>query len=118
MVTVTEMDNAGAALRALDKNGDGRLSGAELGGRSSSQPQGTTAAKGQGAAPSRKRQGSGGVLANLLALDADGDGKLSRSEVPSRMQRIFDRADADKNCSLDRAEIDKFTQQLGPGRGR
>jgi hypothetical protein len=34
------------------------------------------------------------------------------------MQRIFDRADTDKNGSLDRAEIDKFAQQLGPGRGR
>jgi Ca2+-binding EF-hand superfamily protein len=113
-----EMDNAAAALRTLDKNGDGRLSGAELGRSSPRQQQETTAAKGQAAAPNRKRQGNAGVRANLLALDADGDGKLSRSEVPGRMQRIFDRADTDKNGSLDRAEIDKFAQQLGPGRGR
>jgi Ca2+-binding EF-hand superfamily protein len=113
-----EMDNAAAVLRALDKNGDGRLSGAELGRSSPRQQQGATAAKGQAAAPNRKRQGNAGVRANLLALDADGDGKLSRSEVPGRMQRIFDRADTDKNGSLDRAEIDKFAQQLGPGRGR
>lgn len=118
-----EIDGAAAALRALDKDGDGRLSAAELAQpraqpRAQQQPK-TRAGNGDGAAPAGRRRGNAtGVLANLLALDQNGDGKLTRKEVPARMQRIFDRADSDKNDVLDRAEIDKFAKQLGPGRGR
>jgi photosystem II stability/assembly factor-like uncharacterized protein/Ca2+-binding EF-hand superfamily protein len=114
-----EMDNAAAALRSLDKDGDGKLTTSELTRAGSQSQQVTRASKGRGAAPAHRGQGNAtGVLANLLAFDADGDGQLTRKEIPARMQRIFDRADTDKNDALDRAELDKFAKQVGPSRGR
>jgi len=53
---------------------------------------------------------------NLLSFDSNGDGKLTREEIPLRMQRILSQADANKDDALDSEEIAKFLQQIRPGR--
>jgi len=53
---------------------------------------------------------------NLLSFDSNGDGKLTREEIPLRMQRILSQADANKDDALDSEEIAKFFQQIRPGR--
>jgi len=47
---------------------------------------------------------------SLKSLDRNGDGKLSRDELPERMQGLFDRADTDKNGVLTAGEIRKSAQ--------
>lgn len=57
-----------------------------------------------------------------MAFDKDGDGKLTRSEVTDeRLRRLFDRADADKDGSVTKAELtalaakEKASFRGGPG---
>ena len=57
-----------------------------------------------------------GVLARLKSMDTNGDGILTKDEIPGMMQRIIDRADTNLDGALDNAEIEAFTQQLRPGR--
>jgi Ca2+-binding EF-hand superfamily protein len=60
------------------------------------------------------------LLETLFSFDKDKDGKLSKAEVPERMQGIFARADADKDGFLSREELTKATaggqgERRGPG---
>src|ERR1022692_2913131 len=47
------------------------------------------------------------TVKSLMAFDANGDGKLSRSELPERFQGIFDRGDENKDGFLTPEEIRK-----------
>lgn len=51
----------------------------------------------------------GDLVTTLFAFDANKDGKLSKDEVPERMQGIFARADADKDGFITREELTKAT---------
>jgi len=56
----------------------------------------------------RRRTGpdvSDDLVKTLMSLDRNGDGKLDRSEVPERMQGLFDRADTNKDGFLTPEEI-------------
>ena len=47
-----------------------------------------------------------GLVARMMAFDKDGDGKLTKSEVTDeRLHRLFDRADADKDGTVTKAEL-------------
>jgi zinc protease len=50
----------------------------------------------------------------LAAFDANGDGKLQKSEAPERMQEFFDRMDANGDGTVDAAEA---AAMRGQGRG-
>jgi len=53
----------------------------------------------------------------LLESDADGDGRLSRDELPQRLaDRMFDQADTNKDGYLDKKEIEAFFESRGAGR--
>jgi Ca2+-binding EF-hand superfamily protein len=91
-----EIKDASAALKKLDKNGDGKLTREEL------RPN----------MPGRERAGqlqaNGQEMANrLMQFDKNGDGKLSKDELPERMQSLMDRADTDKDGFLTKDEIAK-----------
>jgi hypothetical protein len=55
----------------------------------------------------------GSSVTRIMALDEDGDGQLSKSEVTDlRLQPLFERADADKNQIVTKQElIDLFTRE-------
>jgi hypothetical protein len=56
----------------------------------------------------RRRAGadvSGDLVETLMHFDRNGDGKLDRSEVPERMQGLFDHADTNKDGLLTPEEI-------------
>ena len=45
-------------------------------------------------------------------MDKDNDKKLSKDEVPERMQSMFARADANKDNELDKDEIAKMAERM------
>jgi collagen type III alpha len=50
--------------------------------------------------------------------DKDGDKKLSREEVPERMQAFFERLDTNGDGFIDAAEIAVMQKRRPPGGGR
>jgi Ca2+-binding EF-hand superfamily protein len=117
-----EIASAATSLAKLDKNSDGQITSDEArpaipDGRGRGWPGG-----GRGGA----EDGAGNVVEDtvktLMAFDANGDGKLSKSELPERFQRIFDRGDENKDGFLTPEEIRKVTAAQAapadsPGRG-
>jgi len=109
-----EIENATAALKTLDKDKDGKLTSEEL------RP--SLAGRGPGQAAGDAQA----FVAQLLTYDKNGDGKLAKDELPERMQVLMDRADANKDGFVDKAELTTFAEQAarrnpgggGPGLGR
>jgi Ca2+-binding EF-hand superfamily protein len=103
-------------VRIADRNSDGQLSQEEFAA-------GLTAADRPVANPEANRPGDGlggqQMLDMLKRLDANGDGKVSKSEVPEgareRLQPVFDRAGTDE---IDLKQMAARMQQLQrPGAG-
>lgn len=104
VISAAELANAATALKALDKNGDGKLNEDEvrpqMGGRG-----------GRGGEPGETTGASvEEMVRTLMAFDKNGDGQLTRDELPERMHGLFERADADKNGALTADEIRKSAQ--------
>ena len=77
----------------------------------------------------RLMQGAGGpgdgfnMVDRMMRRDEDGDGKLSKGEVPPRMAERFDRMDSNQDGFLDQDELqaaaDRMRRNMGsPGQGR
>jgi Ca2+-binding EF-hand superfamily protein len=107
ILDANEIASAPMALARLDKNGDGQITSDEV---RMSLPQG------RGPGGEREGRESEGpartsivedTVNTLMAFDANGDGKLSRSELPERFQGIFDRGDENKDGFLTPDEIRK-----------
>ncbi len=110
VISSAELANATAALRTLDKNGDGRLTEDEV--RPQMGPR-DGQGSGEAAAPSADE-----MVKRLMAFDRNGDGKLTRDELPERMQGLFDRADLDKDGVLTPEEIRKSAEATAGRAGR
>lgn len=105
-ISAAELKAAPAALKTLDKNGDGQLTQEEL--RPAFARGGPGGMEGRGGGPGETQAPSADELVKtLMAFDKDGDGKLSKAELPERMQGLFDRADADKDGFLTAEELKK-----------
>ena len=117
-ISAAELANAPASLKALDRNGDGKLTEDEVRpqfGEGRGRRGGGGDEPGETAAPSADE-----MVQTLMAFDKNGDGKLTKDELPERMQGIFDRADANHDGVLTADEIRKSAQSGGPaqqGRG-
>ena len=70
-------------------------------------------------APARPRQpGVGGSgRTSLMSYDKDGDGKVSKDEVPEQMKSIFGRMDSDGDGFITKAEVDALQQRSQGGAG-
>jgi hypothetical protein len=101
-----EIAGASAALKTLDKNGDGQITREEF--RPTQGGQG-------GGAPGGG--GPGDFIARLMENDKNKDGKLSKEELPERMQRVLERADTSGDGALDKAELDAMAKRFTAGRG-
>ena len=55
-----------------------------------------------------------------MTFDANGDGRLARTEVPERMQGLFDRADTNKDGVLTSDELTRLAdaQQQSAAQGQ
>jgi len=107
---------SGAPGTKADSDEEERDPPPEGAGRAASRP------AGEGAARRRFRGGRGrGFLRRLLENDANGDGRIERSEVPPRMMRLFERLDANGDDVIDAAEAkaarERFAARSRRGRG-
>merc|ERR1711969_511643 len=59
-----------------------------------------------------------GFIERLLSFDENEDGKLSKEELPERMQGMIERIDANKDGVIDKGELEQMGQQFGQSRGR
>lgn len=108
-----EIENATVALQKLDKDKNGKLTEEELrpdfssfGRRGPGGPGGFGRGDGD-------RGGRGGdFVERMLQNDKNKDGKLTKEELPERMQGLFDRIDTNKDKEIDKAELTKMSEQF------
>ena len=117
-ISSAEIENAVAALKTLDKNEDGKLSGEELrpefgrGGFGAGGP----GRGGFGGGPGGPGGDPEAMVDRLMEMDKNGDKKLAKDEVPERMQRVFENGDEDEDGLLTREELVEMAKQRR-GRG-
>jgi Ca2+-binding EF-hand superfamily protein len=121
VLDASEIAAAPSSLAKLDKDSDGQITSGEV---RMAMPQG----RGPGGRGGRGEGGEGGrggegqqagnnveeTVSMLMTFDENGDGKLSRSELPERFQGIFDRADENKDGFLTPDEIRKTLAAQSP----
>lgn len=101
VITVAELKKAAAALKKLDADGDGKITLAE-------------------AAPQGGPGGPGGMFGNPEEMvsrmfeenDKDGDGKLSKDEIPERMGPMLQSADQDGDGAISKEELSSSMEQM------
>jgi Ca2+-binding EF-hand superfamily protein len=131
-LSAAEIEGAGKALLALDKNNDGKLTRDELfgprpidlppGERPPPREPGRPRPEGDRPRPEGDRpRGEGAGLeqlrARLAEADANKDGKWSKDEVPERMRENFDRIDANGDGLIDETELRTMLARLREGAG-
>ena len=110
----SEIAAAPQSLARLDKDADGQITSDEI--RMAMPQRRGPGGEGRRGGP-QGEQGTNFVedtVKTLMAFDANGDGKLSRSELPARYQGIFDRGDENKDGFLTPDEIRKVAAAQAP----
>lgn len=57
-------------------------------------------------------RGGGNPVARLLQFDRDGDGRVTRAELPDRMGRLLDRFDTNGDDVVDERELAVMAEQV------
>src|SRR5260221_8693795 len=122
-LSAAEIANAATVLKQLDRNGDARVTADELpavrGGPSGRGP--GRGGSGVGEEPPAAPTSPDELAAMLMSFARNRDGKLTKAEVPERLQGVFARADENKDGVLAADEIKKAAaaqpQPTAAGRG-
>ena len=57
--------------------------------------------------------GFGDMAARIMSFDANGDGRVTRDELPERMRTRFDRMDENGDAAIDAGEAQAMAQRMG-----
>ncbi len=103
-----EIDMAVVVLRRMDRNENGEIEADEMV---------ALPPRPSGGGGDRVRPGGGDRrrdfrMPSIADLDKDGDGKLSKEEVPERMQQRFDQIDGNSDGFIDKAEMDQLIANI------
>ncbi len=101
VISGDEIANAPAALRTLDRNGDGSITPDEL---RPGRPEGPERREGPEGREARS-DSSDDLVQTLMAFDKNHDGKISKEELPERMQGLLERGDTNHDGFLTVDEI-------------
>jgi len=96
VLSAAEIKAAPQTLLALDRNGDGELTPDEL------QPR-----------PENAGASADDLVKQLMGFDRNSDGVLTAEELPERMQKIFERGDANHDGRLTADEIRAMASRQG-----
>jgi hypothetical protein len=55
------------------------------------------------------------LIERLMQYDKNGDGKVTKDELPERMHSLIEQGDTNKDGALDREEIKRMAERAGPG---
>jgi hypothetical protein len=94
----------------MDENGDGVLEADEIDNLSARMGPGA----GRGGRGGRGMAGD--PIARLRSFDADGDGRITREEIPDRAAGMFDRVDANGDGVVVSGELDAMAGRIRPRR--
>jgi Ca2+-binding EF-hand superfamily protein len=108
-ISAAEMQAAPTTLASLDSNSDGVLDASEIMPRRGRR--GGDGKRGQGG-----DRGGDGFVERMMENDANGDGQISLDEAPERMQNFFNRLDGDGDGVLTRSELTEAGQRGGKRR--
>ena len=99
----------------MDENGDGVLEADEIESLRARMGPGA----GRGGRDGRAGRGMrGDPIARLRAFDGDGDGRITREEIPEQARGMFDRVDANGDDVITEDELNAMTGRMRGGRGR
>jgi Ca2+-binding EF-hand superfamily protein len=115
-ISPEELNNAVAALKKLDKDGDGKLSREET--RPAGGFGGFGGFGGGGFGRGGGGFGGGNFVERMMANDKNKDGKLAKDELPENAQPMFDRLDENKDGVVEKAELEKAAAGFGRGGNR
>tara|TARA_Y100000766_G_C18801858_1_gene553475 strand:- start:595 stop:918 length:324 start_codon:yes stop_codon:yes gene_type:complete len=96
VISGLEIQNASQALYKLDVNGDKRLSRQELNSSSQSNRSRSELER----SDSSRRN----FVSRIFDHDKDGNGKVTRNEMPDRMRELLQLGDHDKDGAISRRE--------------
>jgi Ca2+-binding EF-hand superfamily protein len=115
-ISAEELNNAVAALKKLDKDGDGKLTREET--RPAGFGRGFGGFGGFGGTGAGGAGNSAAFVERIMANDKNKDGKVTKDELPENAQGLLDRLDENKDGALDKAELEKAGQNFGRRGGR
>lgn len=116
VLSAEEIANAPTTLKTLDENKDGKLDQAELRpefGPGGPNPMGGMPGMGEpsgGMGRSENAMTAEDEVKRYLTLDKNNDGKLTRDEVPARMQGLFTRADSNTDGVITKEELNAMVK--------
>jgi hypothetical protein len=65
-----------------------------------------------GPAPPSRDLGADAIVERILSFDKNKDGKVTKDELPERMQYLIEKGDTNKDGALDRDEIKKLAAEM------
>ncbi len=113
-LSADEIKAAPQSLKNLDKNKDGKLRSEEIGWP----PQFPGFGGGRGGPPfggppfGGSERGGRSLAERIMARDANGDGKVTKDELPRSMQFLIRLADTNKDGAIDKQEAERLAKKL------